>query len=356
MNKKIFIYSGPTNSGKTTTLSKWLRNRDDAMGILSPKIDGLRYFENILTSELQLMDDPSGEIKIGRHRFSHNAFSWAKNILKNPPPRRLKWLILDEIGPLEIKNEEGFYDMIMAILADPKLDNMQFLFVIRSGLVEDFVQKLGLSNVQLISNDFLNQQKLPALDGLVLSGGESKRMHEDKSLLVYHGPEQWQYMCNVLRPMTREQWVSINRLQERNRNIDGQFAFLVDDPKYQNNGPMSGLMTAHILNPDRGMILAAIDYPKLQMQDIIQLYYARSEDYDAVCFEHEQTIQPLICLIEASGMEHLQAFFRNGGRSIKKFLDSINCYLIKPEKKDLFTNINTPEDWQTYWKEQKYRK
>ena len=51
MFKNIFIETGPINSGKTTRLMEWCKNRNDVYGILTPKINGKRVFVDVATGD-----------------------------------------------------------------------------------------------------------------------------------------------------------------------------------------------------------------------------------------------------------------------------------------------------------------
>src|SRR3546814_9342702 len=53
----------------------------------------------------------------------------------------------------------------------------------------------------------------PVLNGLILCGGKSHRMQEDKSLLKYRGIPHWQYICDLLDPIVDDTWISCRKDQ-----------------------------------------------------------------------------------------------------------------------------------------------
>ena len=61
MFKNIFIVTGPINSGKTTRLMEWCKNRNDVYGILTPKINGKRVFMDVATGDQFEMEAQENE-------------------------------------------------------------------------------------------------------------------------------------------------------------------------------------------------------------------------------------------------------------------------------------------------------
>src|SRR5688500_952260 len=109
MKGKIYLVTGPVHSGKTTRLAEWCAARTDVGGVLQPEVDSQGYFENIQTKrriplDAQPTDKEKKVYTIGRFRFLISAFAWANDCLVEAPENpAMKWLIIDEIGPLELQ-------------------------------------------------------------------------------------------------------------------------------------------------------------------------------------------------------------------------------------------------------------
>lgn len=129
----IYLLTGPIRSGKTTALMQWASSLKDVSGILTPDLNGKRQFLNLANSEYFHMKaiDGEAEITIGRFAFSKKNFEKANGIIKSATDCK-GWLILDEIGPLEL-NINGFYSSLIHIF---KNRNEKMLFVVRESLVE----------------------------------------------------------------------------------------------------------------------------------------------------------------------------------------------------------------------------
>ena len=136
MPERIYILTGPIQSGKTTMLMQWSANRKDVFGILTPVVDGKRFFLDVSAKEQFGMEaEPNEEniFTVGRFVFSKRSFEKAINVLTKAFKEKDGWLIVDEIGPLELRGN-GFHDAIMEIL---KMDiDLKIIFVIRDTILE----------------------------------------------------------------------------------------------------------------------------------------------------------------------------------------------------------------------------
>jgi nucleoside-triphosphatase THEP1 len=152
-NSRIYILTGEKHSGKTTRLLNAIQNRDNVYGILTPDIDGQRFFMDIRTKELFPMEaqaDEPNALVIGKYRFNEQAFQKAIAILEEESKRGKGWLIIDEVGPLELK-KSGFYNVILKLLRQH--NEMKIVAVIRNGLVEELTQLFGITNYTIIENE-----------------------------------------------------------------------------------------------------------------------------------------------------------------------------------------------------------
>lgn len=150
----IHILSGLIRSGKTTTLLKWTENQTDIEGVLTPDVAGIKTLYDIKQKkyfEFQIPDGISAEsIRIGNFCFSKSSFVQAKNILRKALDDNPAWLVMDEIGPLEL-NGEGFEPVSREIIKEYILKRKQtnLLLVIRRHLLEQAVQHYGIGEYRI---------------------------------------------------------------------------------------------------------------------------------------------------------------------------------------------------------------
>ena len=148
--RTVFILTAPIQSGKTTSLTEWIRNKTNVAGILTPVINGKRVFQNIKTAEQFPMEAVPGEsevLTVGRFVFSRKNFNKAVEVIRNAI-NNPGWLVIDEIGPMELTGN-GFSDILKEVLIRR---NDKLLLVVRDkeDMTERVKQYFNLSNTVVI--------------------------------------------------------------------------------------------------------------------------------------------------------------------------------------------------------------
>jgi nucleoside-triphosphatase THEP1 len=150
----ILLFTAPIQTGKTTSLINWSAARNDVHGILTPVVEGKRVFMNAETREQFPMEatDLSTSlstdiITVGRFAFSKTGFDKAIQIIRDSFNNK-GWLIIDEIGPLELKGL-GFFDVLKDTLS---VRREKILLVVREGITEQVIETFVLPHVICISS------------------------------------------------------------------------------------------------------------------------------------------------------------------------------------------------------------
>ncbi len=134
---------------------RWAQGRAGCGGILTPDIEGLRQLYNVkdgttLPWQKPVSDAPD-DVLVGRFVFDRVAFDqaivWLDDQLKDA---RIKYLILDEVGPLELSGK-GWDTWLRKALATPS--EKEFILVVREGLVEKVVDYYGLSTYAVVEKE-----------------------------------------------------------------------------------------------------------------------------------------------------------------------------------------------------------
>jgi len=150
MNNNVTILTADKQSGKTTFLTLWSKARKDVGGILTPVLNGERHFYNITDGSDFLMEASADEdfFSVGNYRFSVGAFEKASALLveKSNDPQ-IKTLVIDEIGPLEIQQKRGLYDVFCKLLNQQR--EHALLIVVRPSLVDKVLDMLKSSDKQV---------------------------------------------------------------------------------------------------------------------------------------------------------------------------------------------------------------
>ena len=157
--KEVYILTGTIHSGKSSTLAKWCNTRNDVFGILSPVENDKRFFQDISNGEKFPMEAGPEEIStipIGKFKFSMSAFSKAVEIISGSAYNKNGWLVIDEIGPLELSGR-GFDEVLKEVLqASPS--NMKIILVVRDTIKDDVIHRYSLSDHLIKEVNFLSGQ------------------------------------------------------------------------------------------------------------------------------------------------------------------------------------------------------
>ena len=158
----IDILTGPVQSGKTTHLISWIKYHSNCAGLLAPVVENKRQFYSIHNEvfyPLEATDDSDSDqelITIGKYQFLNSSFLWAHSQLHQAMELRPHWLIIDEIGPIEIRGE-GLEPWIGKILNQYQRSRKnRLILVIREKLVDQVIKHYKLENDCMIHEAFLD--------------------------------------------------------------------------------------------------------------------------------------------------------------------------------------------------------
>lgn len=152
----IYILSGDIGIGKTTALLTWAEKRKDVFGILTPRNKNKKRYILDLASkqefEMETNSDKDETILVGRYRFLASAFNRGNNIIKKALSDHTSgYLIIDEMGKLELESA-GFHESaLLAINETAKNERLHLILIIRTTLLEDMIKKYNITNPQLMA-------------------------------------------------------------------------------------------------------------------------------------------------------------------------------------------------------------
>ncbi len=153
LTPEIFILTGAIQSGKTTALKKWSKEKSVG-GMLTPLVEERRVVYDLASESYFPFEANSNDknvISVGRYYFLQAAFDRMNTLLKHQSTSQHEWLLIDEVGPLELERK-GLYDSVVYLLenAQPKL-----ILVVRDSLVERVKDFFSLKEVRVICTEDL---------------------------------------------------------------------------------------------------------------------------------------------------------------------------------------------------------
>ena len=231
-----------------------------------------------------------------------------------------------------------------------QLDRIQFVIKLKkdkeyfSFLEEKYPQikniiSYTIDEVDKISNHINNliQEKIAAVKGLVLVGGQSTRMGQDKSNLDYFGKPQKIVAKELLESNNLETFYSVQNASEYDDEIHDKFL---------NLGPFGGICSAFQKDPNAAWFVLATDVPFVNDQIIKLLLNQRNPGKIATAIKGKgkDFPEPLITIYEPKAYPILLQYLAQGYSCPRKALINSEVEIVEVDD-DFIRNINTPVDF-----------
>jgi len=190
---------------------------------------------------------------------------------------------------------------------------------------------------------FLQQQlQPPPLYGLVLAGGRSVRMGQDKGLMDYHGKPQREYAADLLNAFCEKTFLSCR--SDQVASLDSSYTALPDT--FEGLRPFGDNLSAFREYPEAAWVVIACDLPLLDAPALQQLVEARRPAQIATAFQspHDNMPEPLIAIWEPKSYAVLLQFLAQGYSCPRKVLLNTEVHLIEPAQPQALTNVNSLEE------------
>ncbi len=180
--------------------------------------------------------------------------------------------------------------------------------------------------------------------GVILAGGKSTRMKQDKALLKFAGTSLLQYQFSLLEKHLGKGNVLVSGDRPEFPHVKDLFSDL---------GPLEGLRSVcrHLLHLEkRGTLLVIpVDMPFINDAGLSRLIHYQTK-LDVAKFSAQQlpiVIHDIHKIL--TGIETLEknftGGFSKGSFSFNHLFGQIQVDEIPAEEDEFFTNLNTPEDW-----------
>lgn len=181
---------------------------------------------------------------------------------------------------------------------------------------------------------------------IVLAGGQSSRMGEDKALISVQGMPLLQRVCGIAAECADIVYV-VTPWQERYQHLDlPHCQFIRESPHSQ--GPLLGFAQGLTEVQTEWVLLLACDLPKLQvevLQDWIAKLNSVDDDAIAALAYHSKGWEVLCGFYRRRCLPQLLEFINQGGRSFQGWLKDYSVEILPLSNPDMLFNCNTPEDW-----------
>jgi molybdenum cofactor guanylyltransferase len=171
--------------------------------------------------------------------------------------------------------------------------------------------------------------------GVVLAGGQSRRMGSDKALLTINGEDMLSRTVDCLQGAGAKQVIVC-------RNGAGDEAF---SDIYPNKGPLSGIHTAAVNRVNQDLLLVPVDLPYLNHQELRRLSQHGQAQHCSCHFTGHNL--PLYMPSDKAAVDLLEHILLHcADYSVAGFIRQIGAQDIEPIDPLHLMNANTPLQWQ----------
>jgi molybdenum cofactor guanylyltransferase len=189
--------------------------------------------------------------------------------------------------------------------------------------------------------------QISSLFGLVLAGGQSRRMNQDKATLTYHGESQIVVASKILKKYCDKVFLSTRRDQADLPEFKN-FLQIWDENDLSGIGPLGGILSAMRQYPKAAWLVLACDLPFIKEETLDHLLANRNPEKTATVYKsaHDGLPEPLCAIYEPSAAERFEGFHKNQIHCPRKILQQSDVEYLTLTDKRALDNINTPEDYQ----------
>lgn len=190
------------------------------------------------------------------------------------------------------------------------------------------------------------------LRGLVLSGGESRRMGQDKGLMTRESVAWVNRAGTWLQRLGVPIGVMIREAQKAayEEEVFPEFE-LITDHDLAVHGPLRGLLSFHRTYPDSDVLVLPCDMPALSAELLSGLvaFYQATPGKDAWVYEDRERVQPFPGIYASAHLVQIWQQLESGAlpRASLMYVLSSGATARKPiadEEGVLFHNANSPDD------------
>jgi molybdopterin-guanine dinucleotide biosynthesis protein A len=186
--------------------------------------------------------------------------------------------------------------------------------------------------------------KQPPVYGLVLAGGKSVRMGQDKGAIQWHGIEQRYHMHALLSNVCEKVFISCRAAQKA--DISDNYSTICDT--HTDTGPIFALLSAFEYRSDVAWMVVACDLPLIDVAALQLLLHNRNNIGIATTYQspHDNLPEPLVTIWEPEAYALLQQHVANGFGCPRKVLihNSDKVMIIQSENPQVLLNANTPDE------------
>lgn len=174
---------------------------------------------------------------------------------------------------------------------------------------------------------------------IILAGGSSSRMGEDKGLMLIDGQPMIQYIINVVKGVVE------NIIIVSNNNEYEQFGYPVIEDEIKGKGPLGGIYTGLLHSKTDLNVVLSCDIPYINAS-ILNLLISHSEGVDITIPKKDEVTHQLMGVFNKKCLIPFKNALDNNELKLITLFEKLNLNVVDAShfSKRLFTNLNEKDD------------
>lgn len=184
------------------------------------------------------------------------------------------------------------------------------------------------------------------ITAIILAGGKSSRMKEEKGLVSFSGKKLIEYVIEAAKKSTPYIIIITSNPAYK------QFGFSCIEDELKEKGPLGGILTGLIHSTTSKNLIVGCDMPFLS-ETLLSAITQNIGDEDALITEHRGKVEPLCSVYDRNCITHIRLQIEQNQLKITDALERLKTRTISFDneawfKGNEFTNINSFEEMKKY--------
>jgi molybdopterin-guanine dinucleotide biosynthesis protein A len=179
--------------------------------------------------------------------------------------------------------------------------------------------------------------------GLILTGGQSRRMGMDKASLEHEGVSQLSETYKLLNKHLSKVCISVRKDQIKDATRSN-YQQIIDI--YDNLGPLAGILSAMKRFPTIQWLIVACDLVNLDSRTLSYLIENFSTEHCFIAYksEHDGLPEPLCAIYSSKSIKIIENNISKNIRCPRKILLNSDTLLLSQPNPRALDNFNSPND------------
>jgi len=183
------------------------------------------------------------------------------------------------------------------------------------------------------------------MTGIILSGGKSLRIGENKAFIQVEGIPIIKKIHNLFRELFQEIIIVTNQKELFSDFKSRIFSDLIPD-----RGVLGGLYTGIFFSTFSYFFCVACDMPFIK-KAVVQYLIEKTEGYDVIVPKTSDGLQPLHAIYSKNCLNAITKVMEKGNYKILDFYEMVKIKIVEEDDfifldpfRESFINVNTPEE------------